>query len=533
MPGHRRLPERGHVAADASAGRPRGRVRLAALLDAPCVPEGSARDVKATYHLAISAAPTDRTLTDAEWAEVAELYVDRLGLARRGDDDAVRWVAVRHADNHVHVVATLVRQDGRRVFPHHDFYRARGASLEVERRYGLTPTSAVDRTGTPETTRAEQRKHQRAVRAAADAGRPAPVGPDREVLRGRVRAALAGSKDWDEFAGRLRLSGVFLRERYSTRNPGELTGYAVRVMPVGAQDPRQPAVWFGGGKLAPDLSLPQLRARWDQDAAASPGQAGAQAGAGPRGRPDRARPTGAPLREPAVELSELERRKLWTCAEHAVRRADADIRHASSRPFDAAAQDAAQAAAASAAEVLGAVSWLVERKRGGPLHAAAEDYGRAARGLHRRTVPATAHSRLTRAAAGALLAVRLTKRAETPQLLSLLAQLTALSEALARLRETQERAAQAAAARRAAEQLANEHQRRSGAASAAMSAAKSAAVASAATQAPGRPRGPAATPAAARTTVSSPPHWPMPEPSISWPGRPTGPAPAARPGRSR
>jgi hypothetical protein len=25
--------------------------------------------------------------------------------------------------------------------------------------------------------------------------------------------------------------------------------------------------------------------------------------------------------------------------------------------------------------VLGAVSWLVERKRGGPLHAAAEDYG--------------------------------------------------------------------------------------------------------------------------------------------------------------
>jgi hypothetical protein len=45
-------------------------------------------------------------------------------------------VAVRHADNHVHVVATLVRQDGRRVFPHHDFYRAREASLEVERRYG-------------------------------------------------------------------------------------------------------------------------------------------------------------------------------------------------------------------------------------------------------------------------------------------------------------------------------------------------------------------------------------------------------------
>ena len=189
-------------------------------------------------------------------------FVDRLGLARRGDDNGVRWVAVRHADNHVHVVATLVRQDGRRVFTHHDFYRAREASLEVERRYGLTRTSAVDRTANPETTRAEQRKHRGAVRAAAQAGLPAPAGPDREVLRARVRAALAGSKDWEEFAGRLRLSGVFLRERYSTRDPGELTGYAVRLMPIGAEDTTtQRAVWFGGGKLAPDLSLPQLQAR--------------------------------------------------------------------------------------------------------------------------------------------------------------------------------------------------------------------------------------------------------------------------------
>ena len=120
----------------------------------------------------------------------------------------------------------------------------------------------MDRTATPETTRAEHRKHQGAVRAAARAGLPAPAGPDREVLRARVRAALAGSQGWEEFARRLRLSGVFLRERYSTRDPGELTGYAVRLMPTGADDTGgQQVVWFGGGKLAPDLSLPQLQAR--------------------------------------------------------------------------------------------------------------------------------------------------------------------------------------------------------------------------------------------------------------------------------
>ena len=356
-------------------------------------------------------------------------------------------MAVRHADNHVHVVATLVRQDGRRVFPHHDFYRARAASLEVERKYGLTRTSAVDRTGNPETTRAEQRKHQHAVWAAAQAGLPAPAGPDREVLRGRVRAALAGSNGWEEFAGRLRSSGVQVRERYSTRNPGELTGYAVGLLPAGVRGREQGITWFGGGKLAPDMSLPQLRARWEQDGESNdPQPAARHAGAG-RAHAPAGISTGSQSGS-AEDLSGLDRRRLWVAAQRAVQRAEAEIRHASTHPFDPAAQAAAQAAAASASEVLGAVSWLVHRKRSGPLHTASEDYGRAARDQHRRTVPATPRSRSTRTAAGRLLRAGLVKRPETRQLLSLLAQLSALSESLAQLRETQGRAAQALAARR-------------------------------------------------------------------------------------
>ncbi len=218
----------------------------------------------------------------------------------------------------------------------------------------------------------------------------------------------------------------------------------------------QQTVWFGGGKLAPDLSLPQLRARWDQDVGASRGD-----------RRGVSRSAVSPP-DPTGDLSEFERRRLWVGAVH---RADADIRHASSHPLDAAAQAAAQVAAASAGEVLGAASWLVERKRGGPLHAAAEDYGRAARDLHRRTGPATVRSRSTRTAAGALVGAQLVKRAETRQLLSLLVRLTTLSDSLARLRETQGRAAQALAARRAAEHLTGEHQRRAGAASSAVSSA--------------------------------------------------------------
>ena len=58
------------------------------------------------WHCAVRAAPEDRLLSDAEWAQVATAIMDRTGLAPVGDDLAVRWVAVRHAPDHIHLVAT-------------------------------------------------------------------------------------------------------------------------------------------------------------------------------------------------------------------------------------------------------------------------------------------------------------------------------------------------------------------------------------------------------------------------------------------
>jgi hypothetical protein len=179
---------------------------------------------------------------------------------------AVQWVAVRHADNHVHVVAPLARQDGKRVWPRNDFHRAREASLAVEARYGLTRTSPADRTGDRQTSRPEQRQHARRIADRAERGLPAPAGPDREVLRDKVRAALAGTTSFEQFTERLRRDGVLVRPRMSTVNPDEITGYAVALPPTGpdAAAGVEP-VWFGGGKLAADLTFPQLQARWCGD----------------------------------------------------------------------------------------------------------------------------------------------------------------------------------------------------------------------------------------------------------------------------
>ena len=408
----------------------------------------------------------------------------------------MRWIAVRHADNHVHVVATLARQDGKRVWPRNDFYRAREASLAVEARYGLTPTSPADRTGDRQTSRAEQRQHARRVEQRTERGQPAPAGPDREVLRGKARAALAGASSFTGFSERLSRDGVLVRLRMSTLDPDQVTGYAVALRPTGADaaEATEP-VWFGGGKLAPDLTLPQLRARWCTEPA-DPRHAGS---------------AGGTVRD-GLKLAPAERQALWDAAGQAIGRADEQLRAAASG--DPAARTVAEAAAVAASEVLAAVGRLTERSGAGPLHRAAQAYDRAARGLRRHPPIPTGPARRTRRAAGGLRGMQFVRRADTRQLLQLVDQLSRLSLTLDALREQQGRSAQAAAARRAAKLLTAEQTRRSHAAQASV-------------------RGLTATPPTARATGSSPPQRPLPGPSISWPVRPAGPAPASRPGRTR
>jgi hypothetical protein len=86
--------------------------RLAGLLNQPLAALAGPGYRKPVWHCPVRAAPEDRILSDAEWAEVATQIMDRTGLAPQGDESGVRWVAVRHAPDHIHLVATLARQDG-------------------------------------------------------------------------------------------------------------------------------------------------------------------------------------------------------------------------------------------------------------------------------------------------------------------------------------------------------------------------------------------------------------------------------------
>ena len=133
---------------------------------------------------------------------------------------------------------------------HNDRYRVRDACLAAEQRYGLWPTAPADRTAPRSPTRGEREKA--AGRGLGEASRV--------TLRRQVATAAAGSASGPEFFAALEAAGVLVRLRYSTRNPGEVTGYAVAL--PGDTGPDGGPVWYGGGKLAADLTWPRLRQRW-------------------------------------------------------------------------------------------------------------------------------------------------------------------------------------------------------------------------------------------------------------------------------
>ena len=241
--------------------------RLAALLEVPLAPLGDRAPGLPVWHCTVRAAPEDPVLGDGAWMAIAGEIMHRTGLSERGrEDDGVRWVAVTHGDNHIHIAAILARQDGRPVRLRNDYYRIGEAMAWAEREYGLRAVARADRTAPKRPTRAEQEKARRA-------GRPEPP---RTVLRREVAAAAAAARSEAEFFDGLAACGVRVRLRRSTVRPDEVTGYAVCL--DGDVTASGRPVWFGGGKLAADLTLPKLRRRW------SPGRLSGRGMGGPAAR---------------------------------------------------------------------------------------------------------------------------------------------------------------------------------------------------------------------------------------------------------
>ncbi|WP_327414879.1 relaxase/mobilization nuclease domain-containing protein [Streptomyces sp. NBC_01233] len=233
---------------------------LQQLLDQPveALPK-SRRPTEHVWHLSVRAAPEDPTLSDEQWGDIARRMVAATGIDP-GDGAGCRWAAVRHADDHIHIMATTVREDGRRPRRHNEAKRAQAEARHVEADYGLRRLNTGDGTAAQRPTSAERHKANRHNRQRTP----------REELRETVRHAVAGAQSEEEFFGRLATSGLLVGQRKAPS--GDLLGYTV-ALPDDRNRHGEP-VFYSGSKLAPDLSLPRIRERFTTLAEASEGDSG-------------------------------------------------------------------------------------------------------------------------------------------------------------------------------------------------------------------------------------------------------------------
>ncbi|CAM5486493.1 relaxase/mobilization nuclease domain-containing protein [Streptomyces pilosus] len=222
---------------------------LQRLLDQPvnALPK-SRRPAEHVWHLSVRAAPEDPVLSDEQWGEIARRMVAATGIAPDGDDAACRWAAIRHADDHIHIIATVVREDGRQARIRQDGKRSQAEARVIEIDYGLRRLATGDGTAARRPTSAERHKAQREGRERTA----------RDELRESVRRAVAGAASTDEFFDRLAAAGLLVRKRLAPS--GDVLGYKVALPDDRNKDGE--SVFYSGSKLAPDLSLPRVRERW-------------------------------------------------------------------------------------------------------------------------------------------------------------------------------------------------------------------------------------------------------------------------------
>ncbi|WP_373320269.1 relaxase/mobilization nuclease domain-containing protein [Virgisporangium aurantiacum] len=373
------------------------------------------------WHCSIRTHPTDPVLTDAQWAHIATEVMAAVGLAPHGDTRAVRWVAVRHAEDHIHLVATRVRQDRRTAWTSYDKRKAQAACRRLEEELGLYRVAPAGHGSRRWPGPAELNKTAR-LAAAGRASRTTP----RDQLRRAVRAAAVAAFDETDFFERLGRDGVLVRLRHSTVDPSAVTGYSVGL--PGHTTAAGGTVWYGGGRLAPDLTLPRLRSRWT-------GTSGQDT--------PRARLTAAQIAAQGTIPVDLAERMASVVR-------DAVTAMRSTRDFAAAAT-----IAGAAADLLFTAARAWEGRGGGPLTDAADHFDRAAyearAHVPARPVPAAGGL----GAMSRLIAVmgRLSRDRDTVMMLHLIRALAGLADALAELRQAQARLNQARVAREAARRL--------------------------------------------------------------------------------
>lgn len=207
------------------------------------------------WHCSLSLSPEEAALGDEVWGRIASDFMDTMGFTGSDGKASCRWVAIHHGSaknggDHIHIAANVVREDGTKWSPWYDQRKAQRACNVLEHRYGLLVVESRERG-----------RGSRCDSAAAQnaAKRSGASRTDRAVLEERLRAAATASASEADFVRRARRLGVRMHPRFARGRTDVVVGYSAALRTEDGQQTR----WWGGGRIARDLTLTQLRTRWE------------------------------------------------------------------------------------------------------------------------------------------------------------------------------------------------------------------------------------------------------------------------------
>jgi hypothetical protein len=210
---------------------------------------------KPLHRTSLRVAENDRALTDHEWKQVANEYIERMGLT------GCPWEATRHADDHIHITVSRVQWDGKVAKVGHDYARAQAASRHIERAHGLQDASLKYDRSRPQVSKGER-----------ESGERRKVTPEREQLREKLRAAERASDGTREsYEEHLGVQGVRYRANVS-KTTGRVSGYSYGLddhvaSPKGERGAPKEPVWFKGSQIGGDFSWSKTQHRLTELAA--------------------------------------------------------------------------------------------------------------------------------------------------------------------------------------------------------------------------------------------------------------------------
>jgi hypothetical protein len=228
------------------------------------------------WHCSLSLAADEGALSEEKWDAVARDFMDRMGFTEEGSGKApARWVAIHHGvsakgNDHIHIAASAVREDGTRWGGEYlDYKRAQDACREIEKTHGLRTVAGR-----------EAGLSVRGEKAAAERAGMTNTAP--VELAHRVRSAAVASTSEAEWVRRVRAAGVVVKPYYAKGTTDVVTGYKAALKPSEYNDK---LVFYGGGRLGKDLSLPRIREGFETPTLEQADAASAEWSAAAKGQP--------------------------------------------------------------------------------------------------------------------------------------------------------------------------------------------------------------------------------------------------------